>query len=85
VGEVVSPCVGESGRAFSEVERVRAFSEVERVGVRYGFVGGGRACFRPAADSSDGVVERGWGVGVASESAAKSCDGVDERVLMVNN
>ena len=64
-------------------EAFRAVSEVERVGVRYGFVGGGRACFRPAADSSDGVVKQGWGVGVASASAAKSCDGVDERVFMV--
>jgi len=63
----------------------RAFSEVERVGVRYGFTGGGRACFRPAAESSDGVVERGWGVGFAVLSATESCDGVDERVFMVDN
>ena len=75
----------EVGRAFSEVEQVRAFSEVERVGVRYGFVGGGRACFRPAADSSDGVVERGWVVGVAVLSTAVSSDGVDERVFIVEN
>jgi hypothetical protein len=31
--------------------------EVERVGVRYGFAGGGHACFSPAAESSNGVVE----------------------------
>jgi hypothetical protein len=34
---------------------------VERIGVRYGFVGGGRAGFRPAAKTSDGVLERDWG------------------------
>ncbi len=45
VGEVVSPCGG----------------EVERVGVRYGFVGGGRAGFSSAAKTSDGVLERDWG------------------------
>jgi len=71
------------GRAFSEVGR--AFSEEERVGVRYGFAGGGRACFRPAAESSDGVVERGWGVGFAVLSTAELCNGVDERVFMVDN
>ena len=48
------------------------------VGVRYGFAGGGRACFRPPAESSDGVVERGWVVGVAVISATVSRDGVDE-------
>ena len=73
-----------SDKSVGEVESPRG-GEVERVGVQYGFVGGGRACFRPAAESSDGVVKRGWGVGVASSSAAKSCDGVDERVFMVNN
>jgi hypothetical protein len=35
--------------------------EVERVGVRYGFVGGGRAGFSSAAETSDGVLERDWG------------------------
>ena len=75
--------MGEVGLSFAEVGR--AFLEVERVGVRYGFAGGGRACFRPTAESSDGVVERGWGVGVAVLSAAVSCDGVDERVFMVDN
>ena len=58
---------------------------MERVGVRYGFVGGGRACFSPAAESSDGVVERGWGGGFAFVAAAVLCDGVDERVFMVEN
>ena len=60
--------------------------EVEQVGVRYGFTGGGRACFCPAAESSDGVVERGWGVGFAVLSADVSCDGVDECVswLIIN-
>ena len=51
---------------------------------RYGFAGGGRACFRPTAESSDGVVERGWGVVFAVLSAAELCDGVDERVFMVD-
>ena len=45
----------------------------------------GRACFRPTAESSDGVVERGWGVVCAVLSAAESCDGVDEHVFMVDN
>ena len=58
---------------------------MERVGVWYGFAGGGRAFFRPAAESSDGVVERGWGVGFAVLSAAELCDGVDEHVFMVDN
>ncbi len=71
------------GRAVLEVGQ--ALSEVDPVGVRYGFAGGGRACFRPAAEASDGVVERGWGVGFAVLSAAESCDGVDERVFMVDN
>ena len=75
--------MGEVGRSFVEVGR--AFSEVERVGVRYGFAGGGRACFRPAAESSDGVVKQGWGVGFALVSVAESWDGVDKRVFMVNN
>ncbi len=57
--------------------------EVEWFGVWYGFIGGGRACFSPVAESSDGVVERGGGVGVAFVAAAASCDGVDERVFMV--
>ncbi len=69
VGKVDSPRVG----------------EVERVGVRYGFAGGGRACFSPAAESSDGVVERGWGVGFAFVAATVSCNGVDEHVFMVKN
>ncbi len=73
-----------SDKSVGEVESPRG-GEVERVGVRYGFAGGGRACFRPAAEWSDGVVERGWGVGVAVLSAAVSCDGVDERVFMVDN
>jgi hypothetical protein len=59
--------------------------EVERFGVRYEFVGGGRACFSPAAESSVGVVERGGGVGFAFVAAAASCDGVDTRVFMVEN
>ena len=62
VGETESPCGG----------------EVEHVGVRYGFAGGGRACFHPAAESSYGVV------GFAVLSAAVSCDGVDERIIMVD-
>ncbi len=66
VGEVESPHRG----------------EVERVGVRYGFVGGGRACFSPAAKSSNGVVERGWGGGFAFVAAAVWCDGVDKRDFM---
>ena len=70
-------------QSFSEVGR--AFLEVERDGVRCGFAGGGRACFRPAAESSDGVVKRGWGVAFALASAAESCDGVDERVFMFKN
>ena len=69
VGEVNSPCGG----------------EVERFGVRYGFAGGGRACFSPAAESSNGVVERGEGVGFAFVAAAVPGDGVDERVFMVKN
>ena len=73
-----------SDKSVGEVESPRG-GEVERVGVRYGFTGGGRACFRPAAESSDGVVERGWGVGFAGLSAAVSCDGVNERVFMVEN
>ena len=58
---------------------------MERVGVRYGFAGGGHASFSPATASSDGVVERGWGVGFVLVAAAVSCDGVDERVFMVEN
>ncbi len=58
-----------SNKSVGEVESPRG-GEVERFGVqfgvRYGFAGGGRACFRLAAESSDGVVERGWVVGVAS-------------------
>ena len=69
VGEVNSPCGG----------------EVERFGVRYGFAGGGRACFSPAAELSNGVVECGWGSGFTFVAAAVSCDGVDERVFMVEN
>ena len=42
-------------------------------------------CFSPAAKSSDGVVERGWGGGFAFLAAAVLCDGVDERVFMVEN
>ncbi len=59
--------------------------EVERVRVRYGFVGGGHACFSPATELSDGVVEHGWGGRFAFVAAAVSCDGVDERVFMVEN
>ena len=73
-----------SDKSVGEVESPRG-GEVERVGVRYGFAGGGRACFCPAAESSDGVVERGWGGGFAFVAAAVSCDGVDERVFMVDN
>ncbi len=73
-----------SDKSVGEVESPRG-GEVERVGVQYGFVGGGRACFRPAAESSDGVVERGWGVALAVLSAAVSCDGVNERLFMVEN
>ncbi len=73
-----------SNKSVGEVESPRG-GEVERVGVRYGFAGGGRACFCPAVESSDGVVERGWGVGFAVLSAAVLCDGVNERVFMVDN
>ncbi len=73
-----------SDKSVGEVESPRG-GEVELFGVRYGFAGGGRACFRPAAESSDGVVERGWVVGVAVLSAAISRDGVDERVFIVEN
>ena len=71
-----------SDKSVREVESPRR-GEVERVGVRYGFDGGGRACFSPTTKSRDGVVERGWGVGFAFMAAAVSCDGVDERVFMV--
>ncbi len=70
--------------SIGEVESPRG-GEVEWFGVRYGFAGGGRACFCPAAESSDGVVERGWVVGVAVLSTAVSSDGVDERVFIVEN
>jgi len=70
--------------SIGEVESPRG-GEVEWFGVRYGFAGGGRACFCPAAESSDGVVERGWVVGVAVLSAAVSRNGVDERVFIVEN
>ena len=73
-----------SDKSVGEVESSRG-GEVERVRVWYGFAGGGRAYFHPAAKSSDGVVERGWGVGFAVLSAAVSCDGVNERVFMVDN
>jgi hypothetical protein len=73
-----------SNKSVREVESPRG-GEVEWVGVRYGFAGGGRACFRPAAKSSNGVVECGWGVGVAVLSAVVSRDGVDERVFIVDN
>ena len=69
VGEVKSPCGG----------------EVEKVGVRYGFAGGGRACFSPAAESSNGVVKHSWVGGFAFVAATISCDGVNERVFMVKN
>ena len=71
-------------KSIREVESPRG-GEVERFGVRYGFAGGGRACFRPAAESSDGVVEHGWVVGVAVLSATISRDGVDEQVFIVKN
>ena len=73
-----------SDKSIGEVESPPG-GEVEWFGVRYGFAGGGRACFCPAAKSSDGVVERGWGVGVAVLSVAVSRDGVDERVFIVEN
>ena len=73
-----------SDKSIGEVESPPG-GEVEWFGVRYGFAGGGRACFCPAAKSSDGVVERGWGVGVAVLSTAVSSDGVDERVFIVEN
>ena len=69
IGNVDSPCEG----------------EVEQFGVQYGFAGGGRACFSPATESSDGVVERGRGVGFAFVATATSCNGVDERIFMVEN
>ena len=56
---------------------------MEWVGVRYGFAGGGRACFSPAAESSDGVGECGWVGGLAFVAAAVLCNGVDEHVFMV--
>ena len=71
-------------KSIREVESPRG-GEVERFGVRYGFAGGGHACFRPAAESSNGVVERGWVVGVAVLSTAVSRDGVDEQVFIVEN
>ena len=58
---------------------------MERVRVRYGFAGGGRVCFSPAAESSDGVVARGWGGGFAFVATAISCDEVDKHVFMVKN
>ena len=73
-----------SNKSVREVESPRG-GEVEWFGVGYGFAGGGCACFRPAAESSDGVVERGWGVGFAVLFADVSCDGVDERVFIVDN
>jgi len=73
-----------SDKSIGEVESPPG-GEVEWFGVRYGFAGGGRACFRLAAESSDGVVEPGWVVGVAVISAAVSRDGVDERVIIVDN
>ena len=73
-----------SDKSVGEVKSLRG-GEVEQFGVRSGFAGGGRACFHPAAESSDGVVERGWVVGVAVLSAAVSRDGVDERVFIVEN
>ena len=73
-----------SDKSVGEVKSPRG-GEVEQAGVRYGFAGGGRACFRPAAKSSNGVVERGWGVGFAVLFADVSCDGVDERVFIVDN
>ena len=73
-----------SDKSIGEVESPRG-GEVEWFGVRYGFAGGGCACFRPAAKSSNGVVERGWVVRVAVLFAAVSRDGVDERVFIVEN
>jgi hypothetical protein len=58
---------------------------VERFGVQCGFAGGGRACFSPAAELSNGVVKCDGGVGFAFVAAAVSCDGVDERLFMVKN
>ncbi len=40
--------------------------DVEWIGVWYGFVGGGRAGFRSAAKTSDGVLERDGGVDLLS-------------------
>ncbi len=71
-------------KSVGEVESPRG-GEVEWVGVWYGYVGSGRVCFSPAAESSDGVVEPGWGGGFAFVAAAVSCNGVDERVFMVKN
>ncbi len=73
-----------SDKSVEDVDSPRG-GEVERFGVRYGFVGGGRACFSPTAESSDGVVECGGGVGFTFMAAAALCDGVDERVFMVEN
>ena len=73
-----------TNKSVGEVESPRG-GEVERVGVRYGFVGGGCACFSPAGKSSDGVVERGWGGGFAFVAAAISCNGVDKRVFVIKN
>ncbi len=73
-----------SDKSVGNVDSPRG-GEVERFGVWYGFVGGGRACFSPAAKLSNGVVERGGGVGFAFVAAAPLCDGVDKRVSMVGN
>ena len=49
-----------TNKSIEEVVSPRG-GEVEQVGVRYGFVGGGRAGFSSAAKMSDGVLEPDWG------------------------